>query len=157
MKSKHGNHRQPKASRNETVNPTALLVRHVAATLSITVALGGVLLVVCSLIAYMTPDPDALVKPLGVLCAAMTSFFGGIIAVRIHRHRAPLPAAMLNAILLSGLMLLLSLPLSSLSSGYSAPISLLLHAFVFLLSALGAILAARPSKPKKPRRRTSRP
>ena len=76
MKAKHTKQYHRQAHRNEAANSTALFVRRVMCALSVTVVLGASLLVVCSLVAYMTPDPDRLVLPLGLLSAAMTAFFG---------------------------------------------------------------------------------
>ena len=149
MNTKHNRSHRPQARQTEVALSPAFFVRRVATALSITVALGALLLVALSLVAYMTPDPDALVMPLGLIVSATTAFFGGMIAVRVHHRRAPLPAAMINAALLSALMLILSLPLATYASGYSALLCALLHAAVFALSALGAIIAARPPKPTR--------
>lgn len=154
MKAKRSNQQRPQARHAENINPTSLFLRRAACAFSITVSLGTALLVTFSLAAYLTPDPDTLVMPLGLIAAALTSFLGGMIATCIHKHHAPLPAAMTNALLFSALMILLSIPLSPLASGYSALICALLHAAVFALGALGAIVASRPAKPKKARRRT---
>lgn len=152
MKTKHTAYPHPKKHSADAPEGAALFVRHAATSLSMTLAVGAGFLVVLSLAAYLTPDPDSLTAPLGLCAAAMTSFLGGVISTRVHRRRAPLPAAMINAALLSLLMLVLSLCFVPLSSGYSALVSALLHAAVFLLSAFGAMVSMREKQPKRRRR-----
>ncbi|MBQ8310524.1 MAG: hypothetical protein IJX80_05870 [Clostridia bacterium] len=152
MKAKHSAHPHTKAKRDDTPASAALFVRRAAMSLSFTLGLSAVLLIVLSLAAYLTPDPDALTAPLGLAACALTSLFGGMISVRVHQRHAPLPAAFCNAALLSTMMLILSLFFSPLASGYSALISALLHAAVFALSLLGALIAMREPKPKRKRK-----
>ena len=117
----------------------ALWVRHFSKSLSIT-ALSALLLTLGSaLIAYFTPDPAALARPLGLACAALTAGIGGFVTVRIHRHAA-LFCGLLNGSLATALMMLLSLFFTSHASGYSAGISALVHTSFILFSVAGAFL-----------------
>jgi len=152
MKTKHPAHPHAKAHAAAPDSP-ALFLRRAAKSLSFTLAIGAALLIVLSLAAYLAPDPDALTLPLGLVASALTSLLGGLISVRVHQRHAPLPAATVNAALLSLLMLILSLFFADLASGYSALISAMLHAAVFALSALGALVGMRQPQPKRKRRR----
>ena len=152
MKATPKPHPHPKKRPKDASDSTAPFLLLAAKSLSLTLALGMLLLLVLSLAAYLAPDPDALTRPLGLAACALTSFLGGFISVRVHARRAPLPAATVNASLLSALMLLTSLFFAPLASGDSPLVCFLLHTAVFLLSALGALLAMR-EHPKKHKHR----
>ena len=111
----------------------------------ITLAIGAGAILLLSLAAYFYPDPDRIILPLGLLAAALTSFFGGVIAKK-RTGGAPALCGLINGMLLMGAMILLSFFCLPHSHGYSALISTLLHAAVLILSVLGAV--AGTQKPK---------
>ena len=117
----------------------------------ITLAVGAGSLLLFSLGAYFFPDPDPLIRPLALLAAAITAFVGGIVAGKIHGN-APFVCGATNGLLLLALMILLSLPFHQLAAGYSAWISLLLHAAVLLLSVVGAVVGIQKRAPRRRRR-----
>ena len=118
----------------------------------ITLAIGGGLILVMSLGAYFHPDPDSIIRPLAYVAAALTAFFGGFTAGKL-RGSAPVICGLVNGILLTCVMLLLSFFFLSESSGYSTLISALLHAAVLVLSFLGAIVGTRKTQKPIGRRR----
>ena len=117
----------------------ALWGKHLMKSLLITLAASLILMLGGSLIAYFTPDPNALVYPISLACAALSALIGGFAAVRIHKHSALL-CGILNGSLATALMMLFSLFFTGYSSGYSAGISALLHTAFILFSVAGAFL-----------------
>ena len=117
----------------------SLWVRHLAKGGLITVVAALGLTLIASLIAYFAPDPNALIRPLSLIAAALTALIGGFATVRIHRHAALL-CGLLNGSVLTALMMLVSLFFTHYSSGYSAGISALLHTAFLLCSVAGACL-----------------
>ena len=111
----------------------------------ITIAIGAGTILLLSLGAYFYPDPDRMILPLGLLAAALTSFFGGMVAKK-RTGGAPALCGLINGMLLMGMMILLSFFCLPHSHGYSALVSTLLHAAVLILSVLGAL--AGTQKPK---------
>ena len=131
--------RRPAQRSQPEEDSPALWVKHLTKSLLITLAASLLLMLGGALIAYFTPDPNALVRPLSLSCAALAALIGGFAAVRIHKHSALL-CGILNGSLATALMMLLSLFFTSYSSGYSAGISALLHAAFILFSVAGAFL-----------------
>lgn len=112
------------------------------------------LLLVCSLGAYFTPDPNALTLPMGLISSALSAFLGGIISIRIHRKNL-LAVTLLNALLMNLGMILLSIPMTAYATGHTTLISILLHAGYLLLSPLGGLLGHPGEKrEKKKKKRT---
>ena len=128
-------------------------------TLLLTLAVGGGLLLLTSLILFFVPDPLSAVLPAGLLTAALTAFVGGYFATRIY-HLPALSAGLINGILLTVLSLLFSLLFAKnpdcYATGYSAAISAILHAGIVGVSIGGAFLGARERMPNKKRRRKRR-
>ena len=143
---KHSHARQISRKQPEDDSP-ALLARHMAKSLLITIAAGMILLLAASLCAYFFPDPDQLILPLGLAASLLTALIGGFCAVRIHGHSA-LVCGLCNGSLFTLLMILVSLFFKAYSAGYSATVSCLLHAAFLLLSVAGAFLGLRKA-PKK--------
>lgn len=112
------------------------------------------LLVAASLAAYFAPDPDVLIPPLGLSVAALTSFLGGYLTLRRHRH-----SALMCGLLFGMLLTLLSLPLGVLlsSRGVAYPLwaVILMRTAVVLLSVIGSFCALRSLEraPKRKRRK----
>ena len=117
---------------------------------TLAIALGAILIL--SLGVYFHPDPGSLVHPLGYVAAALTAFFGGLIAGKLHGG-APAVCGLVNGILLACTMLLLSFFFLSESSGYSAIVSTLLHSAVPLLSFFGALVGVKRKSPATSKRR----
>ena len=128
---------------------SAALLLDLIKSMAVTLLIGLLSLLICSLLAYFTEDPNAFIQPLGILSAAITAFGGGFAAMRFHRQSALL-CGLLNGCALMAVMLLLSLAFASQASHYSMPISLLLHLSLPILSVFGAFLGVpRAKKPKK--------
>ncbi len=137
----------------------ALMIKQIMGTFLLTLATGGALLLLCSLILYFIPDPLSLVLPTGLLCAALTSFLGGFWGTRTY-HLPALSVGLINGILLTALALLLSFFFAKnadcYATGYSAAVSALLHAGVVGLSIGGALIGAREKTPIKKRKKMRR-
>lgn len=111
---------------------------------------GLLLLLIFSLVAYFTPDPNRWILPLGILAAALTALLGGVYAIRLHGHAAFLCGLSVGCVLFA-VMLLASLFLIPLASGYPAWVSCLLHVGFLVLSVAGAVIGK-----KKPKRRKTK-
>ena len=145
--------RTPPKSRTDSqkaTDPAALLSKETLRAFVITLCIGGMMLLLTSLSAYFHSDPATIILPLGLLSAAVTAFFGGFAAGRL-KGKAPAVCGMINGLLLTAVMLLLSFCLMSESSHHSALVSTLLHSAVPLLSVLGAMVGVK--KPSAPKRR----
>lgn len=115
----------------------------------ITWIIGAGLIFLCAFPAYFSQDPSRLIRPLGILAAFLTAFFGGIVTGRIHRHSA-LPSGMFNGSVLLGCMLLLSLFFRKEASDDPFWISVLLPCGILILSVLGTFFGLpRTHSPKK--------
>lgn len=125
-------------------------------TLLFTLAVGGGLLLLSSLILTFVTDPLSFVLPAGLICAALTAFIGGFLATRVY-HLPILSSGLTLGILLTALSLLFSLLFTKnaafYATGYSAAVSALLHAAVVGLAVGGAFLGGREKTPSKKRRR----
>ena len=141
------------------LSESARFFKSTLGTLLLTLAVGGGLLLIASLILVFVPDPLSMVLPAGLLTAALTAFVGGYFATRIY-HLTPLSAGLINGILLTLLSLLFSLLFTKnaalYASGYSAAVSAILHAGVVGLSIGGAFLGARERTPNKKKRKKRR-
>lgn len=142
-----GRHPQKSARANDA---TALLPSKLLQSFLFTLALGVALLLILSLIAYFCADPLSLIRPLALTGAALTALAGGFLTVRVNGHSALL-CGLINGSLLTLLMLILSLFFGDVASGYSTPVSALLHIAFLLLSVAGAFLGLK--KPHKKRKR----
>ena len=119
----------------------------------LTLAIGAAWVLLASLGAYFTPDPDRYIRPFALPAAALTYLCGGYLAARV-RPEAPLASGAANGLLLCALSLGLSLFFRGSAGGYPAWVAALLHGGMILLSLLGAFLAVRQAKrPKKKKRR----
>ncbi len=141
---------QRKSSPKNTQPSGTIFSKETLRAFLITLAIGGGLILLMSLGAYFHPDPDSIIHPLAYVAAALTAFFGGFTAGKL-RGNAPAICGLVNGILLTAVMLLLSFFFLSESSGYSALVSTLLHAAVPVLSVLGAMAGI-----KKPQRSSGR-
>ena len=121
-----------------------------AKSAGITLGIGALLLLAATLALYFSPDPNPLIRPLGLLAAALTALLGGMIAIRIHKT-APLPCGLLNGSAVMAIMMVLSLFLGNYASALSATLAALLHVAFLLLSVLGACIGRK--RPKAPTRR----
>ncbi len=139
---------------NTTAQETASshLATHLATSFGITILIGMLLLLVCTAIAYFCPDPNATVQVFGLIASALTALFGGFTSIKLHKHSA-LFCGLLNGLLVSAFMLLLSLFFAKYASGYSAGISCLLHMIFLVFSVLGAYLGLPKSSSKKKKKR----
>ena len=152
--SKNYGHAHSAKKGQSTDDSPRLLVMHTAKSFFITLSIGALLSLVSSLIAYFYADPSLLIPPLALLSSALTAFWGGWVAVRLHGHSALL-CGTLNGALFTLLMILFSLFFRSYASGYAAWQSCFLHVGFFLLSIAGAYvgLHKKAGSPKKIRRR----
>ncbi len=131
-----------KSSSGGTPTSGAVFSKETLRAFLITLAIGGGTVLVASLGAYFHPDPDSIIHPLAYVAAALTAFFGGFTAGKLHGS-APAICGLVNGILLTATMLLLSFFFLSESSGYSALVSTLLHTAIPVLSVLGAVAGVR--------------
>ena len=125
----------------------SLLVQHLVKSFLTTALIGALLLLLCALIAYFTPDPAHWAKPLGWSAAAITAFLGGWIALRIHGK-----SALLCGLGNGALMLLLGWLLSAcIEDTFALPLwqALLFRGIFLLLSMAGAYLGRASGEPKK--------
>ena len=133
-------------------NEASLFFRGTLGTLLLSLAVGGGLLLLFSLLLTFTPDPLSLALPAGLLASAIAALMGGFFATRIY-HLAPLGAGLINGILLTALALLFSLLFSknaaTYATGYSAVVSALLHVALIGLSISGSFWGNYERTPKK--------
>jgi len=132
----------PSKKRSPEPDSPASFARHLGKSLLLTVVIALALALVSSLAAYFSPDPDSLTRSLGIACAALTAFFGGVIAIRIHGHSALL-CGLLNGSAMMLLMILASLFFRTYASGYASWSSCLLHVGFLLLSVAGAFVGMK--------------
>ena len=148
-------YRKAKAPKSHA-DDSSLFLKSIVGTLLLSLAVGGGLLLLFSLVLTLTPDPLAFVLPLGLLASALTALLGGFFATRIY-HLAPLGAGLINGILLLSLSLLFSLLFSksaaTYATGYSAVVSALLHVALIGISLGGAFLGAREHTQNKKHKR----
>lgn len=128
-------------------------------TLLLSLAVGGILLLLSSTVLFFVGDPLSFVLPAGILCAALTAFAGGFFATRMY-NLPILGGGLINGILLTALSLLFSLffvkDAACYATGYSAAISALLHIGVIGLSIGGAFVGGRERTPTKRRKKIRR-
>ena len=137
----------------------ALFLKSTLGTFLLTLALGGGLLLFCTFVLSLTPDPLSLSLPAGLLCSAVTAFMGGFFATRIY-HLPALGAGLINGILITALSLLLSFLFAKnadcYATGYSAAVSAILHASAVGLSIGGAFVGALEKVSHKRRKKVKR-
>ncbi len=142
-------------SHRKTVTPEedspALWAKHIGKSVLITALAGIISMLLFSLIAYFTPDPNRFTLPFGLAASAITALIGGFVALRIHGHSALL-CGLLNGTVFTALMMLISLFFTAHSSSHSGMMSFLLHAAFLLLSVAGAYLGLSKSQKRKSRR-----
>ncbi len=150
-------YRRPREQKGGTEG--SLFLRSTLGTLLLTLAVGGGLLLLFSLILTFTPNPLSLALPAGLFCAALTAFMGGYFATRVY-HLPSLSAGLINGILITSLSLLFSFLFAKNSNcyatGYSAAVSALLHAGTVGLSIGGAFVGGREKSTGKKRRKIRR-
>lgn len=151
QRSAHPNARHRRKAAHEQENDNVRFLRDLSKSLLCSLSIALVLLFISSLGIYFLEDPVRLIPLSGISISALTAFFGGVFAIRIHR-RSALVCGFCNGAALSALMLLLSPLLRAEASGYSALLSCLLHAGFLLLSVAGAF-AGRPRQSRKVKRR----
>ena len=146
---KHIPQAQRRMQKNEEDSP-ALWAKHIGKSLLITLLAAVLLTLTLSLAACFYSDPNVLIRPMGLLSSGLTALIGGFAATRIHGHAALL-CGIINGSAAMAFLMLLSCFLGEHAAGYSAGISLLLHAGFLALSVAGAYLGMR-KKPKKKRK-----
>lgn len=142
--------------RKSNGDESSLFWKGLLGTFLLTLAVGGGVLLLSTLILTFVPDPLSFVLPTGLICAALTAFIGGFLATRVY-HLPILSSGLTLGILLTALSLLFSLLFAKnaalYATGYSAAVSALLHVAVVGLAVGGAFLGAREKTPSKKRRR----
>ena len=116
--------------------------KNVLRAFALTLCLGLGMILICSVVAYFLPDPLSAIRPLSYVAMGVTALAGGWIAGKLQGG-APLIVGLINGMLLTAAALIVSLFFRSLSNGYSAPLSALLHAAVPALSFVGALIGTR--------------
>lgn len=137
----------------------ALFLKSTLGTFLLTLALGGGLLLFCTFVLSLTPDPLSLSLPAGLFCSAVTAFMGGFFATRIY-HLPALGAGLINGILITALSILFSFLFAKnadcYATGYSAAVSAILHASAVGLSIGGAFVGALEKVSHKRRKKVKR-
>lgn len=141
-------HTRTKESEKAPLPPVSTILKSFA----VTVGVGFLLLLALSLALYFSPNPSPMIRPAGLVAAALTALIGGFTVSRMHGQSALL-CGLINGSALMALMLLLSLFFAKHASAYSALVSCLLHAGVVLLSVAGAYLGLRRRPKKKSKKR----
>lgn len=132
-----------------------VLIRSVYA-LGISICIALVLLLGGTAISLATPDPTALIDPIGYVSVFLTAFFGGFASSKLNKSSPYLTAILCGAgfVLIS---FLVSFTLShTLASGMDIWERLLIHTLTFLTFPLGALVGvkeAEKSNHKKKKRR----
>ena len=139
-------------SKRRNANPTAAPWKPVLTALAKTAAVGILLILAASLGICFTSDPDRYIRPIAVVCAALTFLAGGFFAANSNSE-APLGAGAVNGLILSALTLALSLLFRKTAVGYPTWAVALMHGGMILLSLLGAYLTILHGKRAKPRKR----
>ncbi len=143
--------RPQKKAPKENSSPFTLM-KDTAKGMLVTLIAALASLLVCSLIVYFSSDPNKLIYPMGLLCAALTAMIGGFATERFHRHAA-LICGLLNGTVATGVWLLISFFLKDSAHGYSPLMSLLVHTLYILLAVIGAYLGIPRVKKKKARKK----
>ena len=133
-----------------TESSPAVFMRDMGKSLAVTLIAALALLLVASLAAYFSPNPTALIQPLGLTVSALTAVIGGVSMIRFHKTGS-LVCGFAIGTLLMGAVILASLFCRTYASGYSVGISLLLHAAFLALSVAGAYMGRRRA-PKRRKR-----
>lgn len=120
--------------------------------LLVSIILGGVLLILLSLILKNTGDPDAYVSIASVGALYLSALVGGLLTEKLYR-RSPLLCGLVTGCAFTVFSLLLSLLIGSIfdtESDMTLPLSLLLRGGAILFEIIGAYLGKQ--KPKKTHR-----
>jgi putative membrane protein (TIGR04086 family) len=134
--------KRPSTRKRKKLSSPDQIPKHALRSFGLTVAIGMGMILLSSLVAYFMPDPLSMILPLSYLAMALTALIGGFVAGRLHGV-APLIVGLINGMLLTALVLVVSLFFRSASNGYTAWFSALLHAAVLLLSFLGAFVGTK--------------
>lgn len=115
-------------------------------SLAVTIAISLAMLLLCTGIALATPDPTALVEPIGYVTPFVTAFLGGFACSKLNKS-APYPSSLLTGagFVLLSMFLSFALP-HSLASGLNIFSRLALHALSFLLFPLGTLIGVKASR-----------
>ncbi len=124
-----------------------LFLRNIGKSVLWALLTGLLLLLILSLVAYFTSDPNLWILPFGILSAALTAFLGGVYAIRLHGHAAFLCGLSVGCVLFA-VMLPASLFFVPLASGYPAWVSCLLHFGFLVLSVAGAVIGRKSERQK---------
>jgi len=139
-KKKHAGHTDKSSSESRTNSPVTLL-RSSALGLVCTVGVGLLFLLIATVVANATADPNAMVQPLALTALYATALFSGMITVRIHGHSSLLCGAIAALLLfMTGLLIGACLPTASTQSIGS---TWLTHLPLLPLAIAGAYLARK--------------
>ena len=114
--------------------------------LPIAIALGMLLLLLATALLLTTKDPDRYHTAAGLVALYLAALFGGMIATRCHRRRAPLLCGLGLTLAFLLLLLLISLILPDAGHTYSGALRVGLYALLFPAAEVGALLGAREKK-----------
>ena len=153
----HGNRGAGKSNRTADENEGSSFIDSIkgsviGAAISLPVAI--ILLLISSAIAYSMPDPNVALIPISLTITYITFFISGLVSAKINRGSLVV-STMLNWIALSAILLLLSLFFgSSMRSGYSLLVTLVIHMFTFPANLCGVALGLKKkSSPQRTRRK----
>jgi hypothetical protein len=141
--------RQGRALRNaERPQSLAALLKCVLLALPFTVLLGALLLLICTALLSLSPNPIRYTRVAALLCLYLTAALGGMLTTRLYGKRAPIPCG-----LASGVLLMLCLALPALFSPQGAAGTLIVRLLVLPAALVGAVIAARKRKTRPASRR----
>ena len=140
--------RHTKATAQQSNESPGAWMLHLLYALLTCIGVGLGLILIASLIAYFTPDPTLLIRPLSLLASAVTALIGGFWMARRHRQTALLCGLAVGCVNMA-FMLMISLFFKAHAAGYPNWVSVLLHVGYLLCSVVGAYLGARPKKRKR--------
>ncbi len=106
-------------------------------------AMGALLLLGVTAIAFAQDDPEPLVRPLGYAASVLTVLTAGFLTVRFHGRRCLLCGLFSAALLLLIFAALSLIPAFSTTAALPIALSIGMHAAVVLFSVLGAYLGLR--------------
>lgn len=133
-------HRRPKNSaKKEAASASLFSLRLRSFFVTVLIAVGTILL--ASLGAYFTPDPDRFIALFSLFALALTAFLGGFFAGK--KQGVPALSGSINALLLIALMLLLSLFFRGGTPRYDTGVSILLYVAILPVSVLGALVGSQ--------------
>ena len=147
-----------KAKRHTPNNESSLenTLKNALYCLLLSFGIGLALLLIGTAIALATPDPTALIDPIGYVSVFLTAFLGGFAASKLNKRYPYLTSILCGAgfVLIS---FLVSFTLShTLASGMDIWARLLIHTLTFLTFPLGALVGVKEAEKSNHKKKKKR-